>query len=89
MNLYSTCVCVCVHVCVFEKLASFFLQGIGVVAMGIYIHIEMSNNTLNFVVIELYFVTSENWPMSTLRNRIPVTCFFLRSEIQDLSPTRD
>ena len=87
MNLYSTCVCV--HVCVFEKLASFFLQGIGVVAMGIYIHIEMLNNTLNFVVIELYFVTSENWPMSTLRNRIPVTCFFLRSEIQDLSPTRD
>ena len=79
------CVCVCVHVCVFEKLASFFLQGIGVVAMNIYISI----NTLNFVVIELYFVTSENWPMSTLRNRIPVTCFFLRSEIQDLSPTRD
>ena len=32
-------VCVCVHVCVFEKLASFFLQGIGVVAMDIYIYI--------------------------------------------------
>ena len=57
--------------------------------LWIYIYIEILDDTLNFVVIELYFVTSENWPMSTLRNRIPVTCFFLRSEIQDLSPTRD
>ena len=48
MNLYSTCVCVCVHVCVFEKLASFFPQGIGVVAMDIYIYIEILNDTLKF-----------------------------------------
>ena len=58
----------------------FYRAAIGILTLYIYIA------TVYIYICFLYFL--EHWCMSKLRNRITVTCFYLRSQTQDFNPIR-